>query len=70
MREIILKEFKKNKNQTRYNILSNYLSNTSKVDKLKNKQKVVDSIKNINNEMEECNKYFSRLFNSDYDYNK
>lgn len=69
LREIILKEFKKNKNQTRYNILSNYLSNTSKVNKFKNKQKIVTAIKNINNEMEECNKEFSRLFN-DYDYNK
>lgn len=62
LREIILKEFKKNKNQTRYNILSNYLSNTSKVNKFKNKQKVVMAIKNINNEMEEANKEFRCLF--------
>ena len=70
LREIILKEFKKNKRQTRYDILNNYLSNSSLVNKYKNKQKVVTAIKNINNEMEECNKEFSRLFNSDYDYNK
>ena len=62
LREIILKEVKKNKRQTRYNILSNYLSNTSKVNKFKNKQSVVIAIKNINNEMEAANKEFRNLF--------
>lgn len=62
LREIILKEFKKIKRQTRYNILSNYLSNTSKVNKFKNKQNVVNAIKNINNEMAEANKEFRNLF--------
>lgn len=62
LREIILKEFKKNKRQTRYDILNNYLSNSSLVNKYKNKQKVVTAIKNINNEMDEVNKEFSKLF--------
>ena len=40
LKEIILKEFKKNKNQTRYNILNNYLSNTIPRMKYQNKYKI------------------------------
>ncbi|MBE6150508.1 MAG: hypothetical protein E7162_01650 [Firmicutes bacterium] len=66
--EIILKEFKKDKNQTRYNILTNYLSSTSIVNKYKNKQYVVLAIKNINNEMEVASKEFNKLFESNFTY--
>lgn len=70
LREIILKEFKKNKNQTRYNILENYLSNKSDAMKYKNKNRVVRAIKSINIEMEEANKEFSKLFQPDNSYTK
>jgi len=70
LREIILREFKKNKNQTRYNILENYLSNKSESLKYKNKSRVVRAIKSINVEMEEANKEFSKLFQTDNTYAK
>lgn len=64
LREIILREFKKNKNQSRYDILTNYLSNTLKVAKFKNKYQIINAIKNINSEMEDAQKEFSKLFNN------
>ena len=64
LREIILREFKKNKNQSRYDILTNYLSNTVKVAKFKNKYQIINAIKNINSEMEDAQKEFSKLFNN------
>ena len=70
LREIILSEYKKNKKQTRYNILENYLSNTSNVNKYKNKSKIVNAIKHINSEMEEAQKEFSKLFQNDNSYSK
>ncbi|MDO5556927.1 MAG: relaxase MobL [Clostridia bacterium] len=69
LREIILKEFKKDKYQTRYNILENYLSSNVLSNKYKNKHRIINAIKSINSEMEEANKEFSKLFQSS-DYQK
>jgi hypothetical protein len=68
--EIVLNEYLRNKKQTRYNILKNYLSNSSNKLKFKNRYKIEQAIKNINNEMDDAQKEFSKLFNSDYEINK
>lgn len=67
IQEIILKHYLKNKKQTRKDILYNYLSNTNIKLQFKNKNDVEQAIRNINDEMEEVQKEFSRLFQS---YNK
>ena len=71
LREIILKEFKKYQNQTRYNILENYFTNTLPTLKYKNKHRIINAVKNINDEMEEAQKEFSKLFKVDsYENNR
>lgn len=70
LREIVLKEFKKNKKQTRYNILENYLSNTATTQKFRNKYQIKNAIRSINAEMEEAQKEFSKLFQQDNSYSK
>lgn len=70
LKELILKEYKKNKNQTRYNILNNYLSNTIPRMKYQNKYKIINAVKSINAEMEEAQKEFSKLFQPDNSYSK
>lgn len=70
LREIILKEYKKNKNQNRYTILSNYLTNTVPKLKYQNKYKIINAVKSINAEMEEAQKEFSKLFQTDNSYSK
>ena len=69
LREIISKEFKKHQNQTRYNILENYFTNTLPTLKYKNKHRIINAVKSINVEMEEAQKEFSKLFQSN-DYQK
>lgn len=70
LREIFLNEYKKNKQQTRATILENYLTNTVKTQKYRNRYKVRNAIRNINNEMEEAQKEFSKLFQLDNSYSK
>ena len=64
LREIILKEYKKHQKQTRYNILENYLSNPVPKLKYQNKHKIINAVKNINAEMEDAQREFSKLFQS------
>lgn len=70
LREMILKEYKKNKNQNKYTILSNYLTNTVPKLKYQNKYKIINAVKSINAEMEEAQKEFSKLFQTDNSYSK
>ena len=63
-----IKDYLKNKNQTRKDILKNYLSNSNINQKFKNKREIEQAIKNINNEMEEAQQYFDKLFQVDKDY--
>ena len=70
LREIILKEYKKNKNQNKYMILSNYLTNTVPKLKYQNKYKIINAVKSINAEMEEAQKEFSKLFQVNNNYFK
>lgn len=59
---IILKNYLKNKKQTRKDILKNYLTNNNPKQKFQNKQNIEQAIRNINDEMEEAQKEFSKLF--------
>ena len=70
LRELILKEYKKNMNQNKYTILNNYLSNTIPRMKYQNKYKIINGVKSINAEMEEAQKEFSKLFQPDMSYSK
>ena len=69
IQEIILKHYLNNKKQTRKDILKNYLSNPSPKQKFRNKREIENAIRNINDEMEEAQKKFSKLF-QDNSYNK
>ena len=58
----------KKHNQTRFNILSNYLSTLSRSSKFINKYKVKEAVKNINDELEDAQKEFDKLFKVDKEY--
>lgn len=58
--EIIVKEYLNNKKRSRFNTLKNYLSNNTI--KFQNKYKIEQAIKSINDEMEDAQKEFSKLF--------
>jgi len=62
---LVLDNYVKNKKQTRYNILKNYLSNKTPANRFKNKYQIEQAIKHINDEMDEASKEFSKLFASD-----
>ena len=63
--EAVLKLYKKNKLNDKFNILLNYLSKN----RFNNKYKIEQTIKKINEEMEEAKTEFSKLFKVD-DYTK
>lgn len=68
--EIILNDYLKNKKKSRFNILKNYLSNSNPKSKFKNRYQVENAIRKINDEMEDAQKEFSKLFqNNEKDYN-
>ena len=62
LQETILKIYNKNRKQTKYDLFLNYISNASKQKQYKNKYQVEQSIKKINDEMEEAVSEFSKLF--------
>lgn len=64
IQEIILKHYLDNKKQTRKDILKTYFTNTNSKQKFRNKQEIENAIKTINDEMDEAQKEFSKLFNS------
>ena len=66
IQEIILKHHLKNKKQNKYDILKNYLSKSTARQRFKNKYEIENAIRNINYEMEEATKEFSKLFNNEY----
>ena len=69
IQEIILKHYLDNKKQTRKDILKTYFTNTNSKQKFRNKQEIENAIKSINDEMDEPQKEFSKLFISN-DYTK
>lgn len=62
IQEIIYQHYLKNKNQNKKDILKNYLSSNIPQQRFKNKLAIEQAIKNINSEMEEAQKEFSKLF--------
>ena len=69
IQEIILKNYLDKKKQTRKDILKTYFTNTNSKQKFRNKQEIENAIKSINDEMDEAQKEFSKLFISN-DYTK
>ena len=69
IQEIILKHYLDNKKQTRKDILKTYFTNTNSKQKFRNKREIENAIKSINDEMDEAQKDFSKLFISN-DYTK
>ena len=69
IQEIILKHYLDNKKQARKDILKTYFTNTNSKHKFRNKREIENAIKSINNEMDEAQKEFSKLFISN-DYTK
>lgn len=68
LQEIVYTEYKKSKMRTRFNIVTDYLSNVNKNLKFKNKYKINQAVKNINDELEEAQKDFEKLFQNDKEY--
>lgn len=62
IQEIILKHYLDNKKQTRKDILKTYFTNTNSKQRFRNKQEIENAIKSINDEMDEAQKEFSKLF--------
>ena len=60
--EIVYKDYKKMKNKTRYIILTNFLSNTNKSLRFSNQYQIKQAVRNINDELEEAEKEFDKLF--------
>ena len=65
---ITFKEFKKMKNKTKFDILSCFLSNTNNSLKFRNQYQIKQAIRNINDELEEAEKEFDKLFKVDKEY--
>ena len=68
LREVIHKEYKKNRSMSKYDIVRNILSNTSNSSKFKNKYQIRQAVRNINDELEEAQKDFDKLFQVDIEY--
>ena len=68
LREVIHKEYKKNRSMSKYDIVRNMISNTSNSLKFKNKYQIRQAIRNINDELEEAQKDFDKLFQVDKEY--
>jgi len=68
IQNIVYKNYKRNKNQNRFNIVTNYLSNISTSSRFANKYKIKQAVKNINDELEDAEKEFSKLFKVDKEY--
>jgi len=66
IQEIILKKYKKNKKQSKKDILINYLKNNNDKLRYQNRNQIEQSIKKINDEMDEAVEEFSKLFQNDY----
>ena len=68
LRELVYKEYKKNKSMSKYDIVRNFLSNTSNILKYKNRYQIRQAVKNINDELEEAQREFEKLFKTEIDY--
>ena len=53
---------------SKYDIVRNFLSNTSNNLKYKNRYQIRQAVKNINDELEEAQREFEKLFKTEIDY--
>ena len=68
IKEIVYKEYKKSKLKSRYDIIKNLLSNSNRKNKYRNQYQIKPAVKNINNELEEAQREFEKLFKNDKEY--
>lgn len=68
IQEIVYRDYKLNNNKNRFNILKNYLSSSTRTNKFSNQYKIKQAVKNINDELEEAEKEFEKLFKVDKEY--
>lgn len=69
LREVVYKEYKRNRISSKYDIIRNFLSNTNRCIKYKNKYQIRQAVKNINDELEEAQRDFAKLFQEDKELN-
>lgn len=68
IQEMVYKEYKRSKSKSRLNIVTNYLSNANRNLQFKNKYQIRQAVKNINDELEDAQKEFEKLFQNDKEY--
>lgn len=67
IQEIIYKQYNKKK-LSKFDIVTNYLSNKIRSKKYISQYQVRQAVKNINEELEEAEKEFDKLFQNNKDY--
>ena len=65
IQNIVFQNYRRNKNQSRSTILMNCLSYLSNREKYKNRYRINQAVKNINDELEDAEKEFDELFKID-----
>ena len=65
LQEIIYKHYKNSRTRTKYDIIKNLLSNSKRKNKFSNQYQIKQAVKNINNELEEAEREFDKLFQID-----
>ena len=65
IQNIVFQNYRRNKNQSRSTILMNCLSSLSNREKYKNRYRINQTVKNINDELEDAEKEFDELFKID-----
>ncbi len=68
IQEMVYKEYKKSKSRSKLSIITNYLSNANRNLQFKNKYQIRQAVKNINDELEDAQKEFEKLFQNDKEY--
>jgi len=65
IQEAVYKEYKKNKKRNKFDILTSYLSSNNKKSQFVSKYKIKEAVRNINDELEQAEKEFEKLFKED-----
>lgn len=65
LKTIVLIEYQKKKDKSKYRVLNNYFKNNNPKLKYQNKYEIINAIKSINKELEKAEEDFSKLFEKD-----
>lgn len=65
IQNIVYQNYMINKKQNKSTILMNYLSSLSNHERFKNRHRINQAVKNINDELEDAEKKFDKLFKYD-----